>query len=183
MRAAARRLTGALTRFGSECRGLAALEFAMLLPVLMTLYLGSVEVTTGVAIQRKVTITARAVADLASQFTSIGSSDMSNILSASSAIIVPYAAANLQTVVSELAVNAQGTATVVWSSTLNGTARAAGQVVTIPASLAVPNTYIILGEAAYSYKPTYGYVMTGTVTLSDQIYMTPRQSNSIAETS
>jgi Flp pilus assembly protein TadG len=176
----ARRLADLIVRFGGESRGLAALEFSFLLPVMLTLYLGSYEVTTGVAVQRKVTLTAHALADLSSQFTSIANSDMSNILNASSDIIAPYAAANLQVVVSELAVNAQGQASVVWSDTLNGTALTAGQSVTIPTSLAVPNTYLILGQASYTYKPTYGYVMTGTLTLSDQILLAPRQSNSVA---
>jgi Flp pilus assembly protein TadG len=183
MPAFARRLADLLVRFAGESRGLAALEFAFLLPVMLTLYLGSYEVTTGVAVQRKVTLTAHALADLSSQFTSIANSDMSNILNASSDIIAPYAAANLQVVVSELAVNAQGVASVVWSDTLNGTALTVGQSVTIPASLAVPNTYLILGQASYSYNPTYGYVMTGTLTLSDQILLAPRQSNSVARAS
>ncbi|HUD85663.1 MAG TPA: TadE/TadG family type IV pilus assembly protein [Xanthobacteraceae bacterium] len=175
----ARRFAARLDRFAAERRGLAAVEFAMLLPMMMTLFLGSVEVTTGVAIQRKVTLTAHALADLPSQFTSIASADMSNILSASSDIIAPYAAANLKSVVSELSINGAGQATVVWSATLNGTARTVGSTVNIPASLAVANTYLILGEATYSYNPTYGYVITGTMTLSDQIYMRPRQSNSV----
>jgi Flp pilus assembly protein TadG len=183
MSAFARRLTGALARFAGERRGLAAVEFALLVPMLMTLYLGSVEVTTGVAIDRKVSLTAHALADLASQYTSISSSDMSNILNASTDIIAPYAPANLQVVVSELYINAQGQASVVWSDTLNGTALTVGQSVTIPSSLAVPNSYLILGQAAYSYNPTYGYVMTGTMTLNDQIFMSPRQSTSISLTS
>ena len=77
-------------------------------------------------------------------------------------------------------VNAQGAATVVWSDTLNGTARSAGQAVNIPAALAVPNTYLVLAEVQYNYNPTYGYVVTGTLTLSDQIYMRPRQSSSVS---
>jgi len=182
MIALVRRLARRFARFANERRGLAAIEFAMLLPMLMTLYLGSVEVTTGVAIQRKVTLTARALADLSSQFTTIADADMSNILNASSDIIAPYAAANLQSVVSELSVNAQGQASVVWSNTLNGTARPVGQIVTVPTSLAVANTYLILGEAQYGYNPPYGYVITGTLTLSDQIYMRPRQSNAVTRT-
>jgi Flp pilus assembly protein TadG len=169
-----------LLRFAKARGGLAAVEFAMLLPMMMTLFLGSVEITTGVAIQRKVTLTARAVADLSSQFTAIADSDMTNILNASSDIIAPYASTQLASVVSELSINAQGQATVVWSDTLNGTARTVGTVVNIPANLAVANTYLLLGEAQYSYKPAYGYVVTGTLTLSDQIYMRPRQSSSVA---
>ena len=176
----ARRLGQGLMRFATERRGVAAVEFAALLPVMTTLYLGSVEVTTAVAIQRKVDLTARALADLSSQYTAIADADMTNILNASSDIIAPYAAANLASVVSELAIDGQGQATVVWSDTLNGTARTVGQVVAVPSNLAVPNTYLVLGETQYTYTPTYAYVVTGTVTLSDQIYMRPRQSNSIA---
>jgi Flp pilus assembly protein TadG len=179
----ARRLPACLTRFTKERSGLAALEFAILLPMMLTLFLGSVEVSTGVAIKRKVTLTAEALANLSSQFTSIAASDMTNILNASSDIIAPYPSAQLDSVVSELSINAQGQATVVWSATLNGTARPVGQVVTIPTKLAVPNTYLLLGEASYTYKPSYGYVITGTMTLSDQIYMRPRQTNSITYTS
>ena len=70
----------------------------------------------------------------------------------------------------------------VWSDTLNGTARAVGSTVMLAAGLATPNTYLIMGEASYVYNPTYGYVLTGTMTLSDQIFVRPRQSNSIART-
>ncbi len=176
------RATRGLGRFAADHRGVSAVEFALLLPLLLTLYLGSTEVSAGIAINRKVTLTAHALADLASQYTSIDNSDMSNILNASSDIIAPYPVSNLQAVVSELSINAQGQATVVWSDTLGGTARTVGQIVTIPSALAVANTYLILGEVQYSYDPTFGYVLTNTVTLQDQMYMRPRQSDSIART-
>jgi Flp pilus assembly protein TadG len=171
-----------LARFADECRGVSAVEFAILLPVMMTLYLGSVEVSQGIATQRKVTLTANALTDVASQYTDITNADMSNILAAGSAIIAPYSATNLQEVVSEISINAQGHASVVWSDSLGGTALSIGQVVSIPASLAVPNTSLVLAQVQYSYNPTYGYVITGTLTLSDVSYMQPRQSNSIART-
>jgi Flp pilus assembly protein TadG len=179
MKAIARRFHRTVALFAAEHCGVAALEFAMLLPMMMTLFLGSVEVSTGVAIHRKVTLAARTIADLSSQFTAIDNADMTNILNSSTDIVFPYAAANLAAVVSELAVDAQGNATVVWSDTLNGTAREVGSAVTIPANLAVPNSYLLLGETSYGYKPSYGYVVTGTMSLSDQIYMHPRQSNSV----
>jgi Flp pilus assembly protein TadG len=171
-----------IARFAGERRGVSAVEFAMLLPVMMTLYLGSVEASQGIATQRKVTLVAHALADLASQYTDITNADMANILAAGSAIIVPYSATSLQEVVSEVSINAQGQASVVWSNSLGGTALSVGQVVTIPAALAVPNTYLVLAQVQYSYNPTYGYVMTGTLTLSDESYVLPRQSTSIART-
>jgi hypothetical protein len=71
---------------------------------------------------------------------------------------------------------------VVWSDTLGGTALTVGSTVSIPSALAVPNTYLILSQVTYSYNPTYGYVMTGSITLSDQSFMRPRESASIART-
>ena len=50
---------------------------------------------------------------------------------------------------------------------------------TLPAALAVPSTSLIWSEVQYSYKPTIGYVVTGTLTLKDQIYMRPRLSDSV----
>jgi Flp pilus assembly protein TadG len=116
------------------------------------------------------------VADLASQYTSITAADMTNILNASSDVIAPYSATTLKSVVSELSIDGQGQATVVWSSTLNGTALTVGQTVNVPSALAVPNSYLLLGQA------TYGYVVTGTLTLSDGVYMRPRQSSSVSYT-
>jgi len=170
----AARLAVRLSQFCSERRAVAAVEFAMLLPVLVSLYLGCVELSRGIAADRKVTLVAHTVADLATQFTDIADSDMSNILNASAAIMAPYAASSLQAVVSELAIDNKGNATVVWSDTLNGTARTPGQTVTIPSTLAIPNTYLVLGETTYSYNPIFGYVITGTLTLTDKIYMQPR---------
>jgi Flp pilus assembly protein TadG len=178
----ARRLDRLLRRYGADRRGIAAVEFAMLLPMMLTLYLGSVEVSTGVAINRKVTLTTRALADLTSQYTDVTNADMSNILNASSDIVAPYPVSGLSAVVSELSIDANGNTTVVWSDTLNGTARSVGAAVTIPASLVVPNTYLILAEVSYSYNPSFGYVLTHTMTLNDHIYMRPRQSTSIQRT-
>jgi Flp pilus assembly protein TadG len=163
-------------------RGVSAVEFALLLPMMMTLFLGSVETSQGIAANRKVSLTAHALADLASQYTDVTNADMTNILAAGSAIIAPYTTANLQEVVSEIAINAQGVGSVVWSDTLSGTALSVGTTVTVPTALAVPNSDLVLSQVQYSYTPAYGYVLTGTITLHDQIFMRPRQSSSIART-
>ncbi len=176
------RIARCYARFTGDCRGVSALEFSVLVPVMVTLCLGSVEATQGLGANRKVELTAHALANLATQYTDITNADMSNILNAGSAIISPYSATNLKEVVSEISINAQGVGSVVWSDTLNGTALTVGQTVSVPSSLAVPNTYLVLAQVQYSYNPTYGYVMTGTLTLSDQSFMQPRESSSIART-
>jgi Flp pilus assembly protein TadG len=151
----------------------------MLLPLMVTLYLGTVEVTQGVSVDRKVTLTSYAVADLAAQVQSINNADMTNLLNASSAVIQPYDTTRLAVTVSQVTIDANSNARIAWSNTLNGTARAVGSTVTLPAALVAPNTSLIWGEASYDYTPTIGYVITGTVHLHDQIYMQPRVSASV----
>jgi hypothetical protein len=43
----------------------------------------------------------------------------------------------------------------------------------------VNNSSLIWGEVQYTYKPTIGYVITGTLTLHDQIYMRPRLTDTV----
>lgn len=163
-------------------RGVSAIEFAMLLPLLVTLYFGTVEVSQGLSIDRKVTLTARTVADLVSQASSIDNTGMSNILKASESVILPYPTKDLKVTVSAVTIDDKGQATVTWSDALNTTPRAKGQSVALPSALVVKNTQLIWSEVKYTYTPTVGYVITGTLDLSDQIYMRPRLSDTVTRT-
>jgi Flp pilus assembly protein TadG len=88
----------------------------------------------------------------------------------------------LKVTVSEVTIDADGSAKIVWSCTLGGTAHAVGSTVSLPAALKVANTSLIWGEAAYAYTPAIGYVVTGMLNLSDQIYMRPRLSDTVSGT-
>jgi Flp pilus assembly protein TadG len=160
-------------------RGVSAVEFALLLPLMLTLYLGAVEISQGIGADRKVTLTARTVADLTSRVTGLASSEMTNSLNAASAVMSPFPDSNLKVTVSEVKIDANSKATIDWSVTKNGTARAKGSSVTLPTALVVPNSCLIWSEVQYTYKPTIGYVVTGTLTLKDQIYMRPRLSDCV----
>jgi Flp pilus assembly protein TadG len=177
------RLVHRLKSLVGDKRGVAAVEFAMLLPLMMTLYLGVVEVSQGIAIARKVTLTSRTLADLASRVSTISNADMTNILNASSTVLSPYPVSNLKVVVTAVTINSAGSATVAWSDTLNGTAKTVGAAVTLDAALAVPSTTLIMSEVEYVYTPTIGYVVTGSLTLRDKMYMRPRQSTTVGRTS
>jgi Flp pilus assembly protein TadG len=159
--------------------GVSAVEFAMLLPLMVTLYLGAVEISQAVAIHRKVTLTARTVADLGSQVTSINNADMTNMLNAAKAVIAPFPNGELKVTVSAVSIDANGVAKVAWSDTLNGTARAVNSTVSLPTALNVANSQLIWSEVSYNYLPTIGYVVTGALNLFDQIYMRPRLSETV----
>jgi Flp pilus assembly protein TadG len=160
-------------------KGVSAIEFAMLLPVMLTIYFGVMETSQGVAIQRKVSLTSWSVADLASRVTSINNADMTNMLTAASAVIAPYADAELKVTISAVSIDANGIAKVAWSDSLHGTKRAVGSTVSLPAALNVPNSQLIWSEVNYNYVPSFGYVLTGALNLSDQIYVRPRLSETV----
>jgi Flp pilus assembly protein TadG len=169
-----------VAKFAQDRGGVSAVEFAMLLPLMITLYLGSVEISQGVGIDRKVTLTSRTVADLASQVSSINNADMTNLLNAASSVLAPYDVTKVRVVVSAVTIDANGVAKIVWSDTKNGTAHTVGTTVTLPSALNIANTTLIWSEASYAYTPAIGHVITGTLTLSDQIYMRPRLSDSVS---
>lgn len=165
-----------LLDLAGDQRGVSAVEFALLLPLMVTLYLGVVEISQGISADRKVTMTARSVADLVSQASNMSNSDMTNSLNAATAVMAPFPDTNLKVTVTSIAIDANGKATVKWSDTKNGTARAKGSTVTLPTALVVADSSLIWSEVEYSYKPTIGYLVSGTLTLKDTIYMRPRLS-------
>ena len=163
-------------------RGISAVEFALLLPLMVTLYLGTAEVSQAISADRKVTLTARTVADLVSQVTSINNAAMTDILAASSSVMYPYSTNTLKVTVTAVNIDANGNATVAWSDSYNGTARGKGSAVTLPSALVVNSSTVIWSEVQYVYTPTIGYVITGPLTHTDQLYMVPRLSTSISRT-
>jgi Flp pilus assembly protein TadG len=168
-----------LRRFAADKDGVSAVEFALLLPLMLTIYFGAVEVSQGVSIDRKVTLTTRAVADLVTQVASLSTTDMSNVLEASTAVMSPFPTSNLKIVLSCVRTDSSGTSKVKWSVTRNGTARGVNTTVTLPPALLVNDSTLIWAEVTYAYTPTIGYVISGTLNLSDQMWMRPRISDTI----
>ena len=169
-----------LRRFAADQRGVSAVEFAILLPLMLTLYLGGVEVSQAVSADRKTTLVAHTVGDLTAQALNVTTADMTNVLNASSAVAYPFAAANLTVTVSSVCINSTGTvATIAWSKTLRGTVRSGTVTSLIPSALMVASTSLVWGEAKYAYRPTIGWTITGTLNLGDKFFLRPRLSNSV----
>lgn len=178
--------------------GIAATEFAVIVPIMLVLFFGTVEFSTGVAIDRKVTLVARTLSDLTSQTppptpqslsATLNDVSLQNIFTASIAILSPYEAAPTQATISEIYVDSSKIAKIQWSkaatitsgasqATLTTSTHDPGNVVTasVPPALLVPKTYLILSEVSYLYEPSVGYVMgKAGVTLKDVSYTRPRQ--------
>jgi Flp pilus assembly protein TadG len=181
-----RRQIGNLVR---DCRGVAATEFAMIVPIMLLLFFGTVEVSSLVAIQRKLALVVHAASDLTSQsLDSISTTDMENVFAASGAIMLPYSLTTLTTTVSEVFIDKNKIAKIQWSqsatvtmdgfpkATLRDSAHKRNDTVVVPPGLLIPNTWLIWSEVSYDYKPTVGYVLKTTITKKDEAYTRPRQS-------
>ena len=170
-----------IRRFGRDRRGVSAVEFAFIAPVMIGLYLGCVEISDGVAVDRKVSLVAGALANLTASCGSsntnaggcanniLSTTEMNNIIAASSAIVAPYDPTKLTMTVSCLSIDANQNVTMKWTT---GTPQS-GSVTIPPALAAVPGT-LIYSTVSYAYTPIVGYTITGTLTLSDHMYMSPR---------
>ena len=192
---AASNLPSALRRFARDRGGVSATEFALILPFMLTLYIGGVELGDGIAINFKTTLAARTVADLASQCGvctvtntgnngTIDATTMQTILNSSTKVLAPYSTSNVVITLSELEVSTNQTQGVVqWSCSLNGTPRTFTSTVNIPNSTQLnqlaANAYVLYGEASYPYTPPLGYVITSTITLNQNALFFPRTATQI----
>jgi Flp pilus assembly protein TadG len=179
-----------LRNLASDCSGIAATEFAVIVPIMLVMFFGTVEFSSGVAVDRKVTLVARTLSDLTSQSTSVADIDVTNFFTASGKILTPYVPTPTQAKISELYVDPTTLqARVQWSksatlsssgSVTMASGRAVSSAVAIPAALAIGGTYLIFSEVSYLYVPTVGYVMAKAgVNLSDVSYTRPRQSTCV----
>jgi Flp pilus assembly protein TadG len=169
-----------LRRFAADQSGVSAVEFAILLPLMLTMYLGGVEVSQAVSADRKTTLVAHTIGDLVAQASNVTSADVTNVLNAGAAVAYPFSSSNLKATVTSVCIDSTGAvATVAWSRTQNGTTHSGVVTSAIPTALMVANTSLIWGEAAYAYKPTIGWTITGTLNLSDKFFLRPRLASSV----
>ena len=171
-----RRIARTLARDES---GIAVVEFAFVATFLIFLYLGSVQLADAIFANRKVTTTVRALTDLTTQYSVVTNGDLDMILGASTTLLSPYDAAQAHIRISQVTVDGSGNAKVTWSKGLRAAPLTVNQVFDLPDDLTVANTSLILGEITYDYEPFIEGYSVGEITLSDQIFMSPRASASV----
>jgi Flp pilus assembly protein TadG len=178
-------------RFIASTRGVVAIEFAAILPVLLIILLATFDGGRAIIVYMKVRSATYILASVTNQYSTalpIQSANMTGIMNATTAVLAPYSNTPLTAVISELKIAATKatTATVRWSAAQNGTALAAGATVNLPTGIsASTNTcgtypcYLILAQVSYTYTPVFGYFASGGITLSDTAYATPRSSQCV----
>ena len=161
--------------------GIAAVEFAMILPILLVLWIGGVEVTGALSLDRRLNNLASAMGDLVARDKKLTHADIDDIFELADAALYPYDATGITLRITAVDMDEDSVATVGWTRE-QGTLPtgvpnwARGDIVSdeVPAELRVADSQIIMAEVYHTYRPAVGYVMTGDVPLDDRMFFVPR---------
>lgn len=163
-----------LNRFRKDRSGVAAMEFAMIAPMMLVLVFVSFEVTDTLAANTRAETAAASIADVVSRDLLVTDEESDDILAAVPLIVSPTAASNVKARITSVFVDADGRAKVVWSEGRGLAPLTAGAAFDLPTSLAVPNTGVVVGETTMTYATPLGLFFAGPYTFNKTEYRRSR---------
>ncbi|WP_158598406.1 TadE/TadG family type IV pilus assembly protein [Notoacmeibacter ruber] len=140
---------------------MAATEFAIVAPVLLIAYLGSVELAAGIDVAKKVNRSAGVVADLVAQGDTFSAAELGELIDIGMANIQPYNRSNPTIAVYGIEMQKVGgsvVASVAWSvartkgGTLSQPVAAGTQLSDVPANLLIDDTFLVRTITNLNYK-------------------------------
>lgn len=178
-----------IRHYRRDQKGVAAVEFALILPIMLLVYIGTVEASALISMDRHVQSVTGTLGDLVARSSkSISGTDLRKYFLAAGGVMTPYPADDLHQIVTEVRVNTNRTTQVVWTRQyLDGvysrtTPHTEGQPFPLPREVIDISLdgFVIVSETRYSnYKPLYGIVFDQPVTLSRENFYLPRFGDSI----
>lgn len=177
-------------RFTASTRGIAAVEFALVMPMLLVMFLSTFDAANAVAVYMKVRSASYVLGAVTNTY-GTGSTDqisttaMPGIAQAAGKVMAPYTGTPIVTL-SQIKATSNTAAVVSWSYSLNGTALTQGNTYTsLPTNFAkhtcgnIYPCYVVVATVNYTYTPVFAYFITGSMAFSDTVYVTPRVSTCI----
>jgi Flp pilus assembly protein TadG len=175
-----KKLVKALNRIKRDERGVSAIEFAFIAPILLTFYFGCVELSMLLQADRKVTSVASAVADLITQDDEVNAGELDDVFAAATAIMQPFSAASVKMRATSLRMDSTGKVVVGWSHGKGLAANACSATIAVPAGLLAPGQSVVLAEVEMNYTFPVAQSFVGDSTLKDTFYLRPRRSAEVA---
>jgi Flp pilus assembly protein TadG len=182
--------SGLFARLSRDARGMAAVEFAMIVPIMFFLFAGTIEFSQALTVDRRVTQAASSTADLIARAPNSGmtADQVDRDLRIIEQLIAPYDLSRLY--VKVISVIAQGTPgnpsalnyVVDWSrDNLAGTPHVRGDSYNeIPQGLLIAGESVIVSEARYNYVPLiFSYYITSAFDMTERFFMKPRNSSCV----
>jgi len=183
-------LRSAGNRLWLDRKGVSGVEFAMILPFLLMLLIGMVEITDALNQDRKISRMSSAITDLVAQAQTVNKSDLLAFISLGEKILEPYPKDNLSILIASVSFKPTGEAEVDWSYSKPSSASSAWKQgepppITLPPTVAIPSSSIVVGQATLDYVPPFaGFVLDqyksfSSLTLSDTFYLRPRLTGTV----
>lgn len=178
-------LTEQMRRFASDVQGIGGVEFALIAPLLLFLYITSFELTIGLSVSKRVTRTASTVADLVTQQAKVTTSDLQQMTSVANAIFTPYQPQNLKMKITGVTIDASSNPTVAWSWAQDGSRPYSnGSTVNVPTDMRSASTFLVRAEVSVTHQllmfmPGLMPSSLQTVTLNREFYYRQRVGTSI----
>lgn len=189
----ANRLLDLARRLRASTEGVAAVEFAMIVPIMGIMFIGAVELSQAITVDRRVTQVASSTADLVARAEKqISQNEITDIMKVGGYVLEPYSKSPLSIVVRNVT-SSPADATIAkqsWSCTYNGagetqTCACSNTSYTLPANLVSTNDSVVVAEVTYAYNPmVFDYFLkrmlsnlsdgNGAYRLSELIYLKPR---------
>lgn len=181
-----------LSRLRRDRRGVSAIEFALIAPILILVYFGMAELSEAMMAQRRVSHATSALGDLTAQHDNqqmpMHDADVANVFAAATDILSPFPTAPLNLRLTSVVVQSDGSTKVDWSA-VQGTALpqyAQGTVINLPSGLVTtttPGDSVIMAESSYHYTSPVGYVLPGGLNFGETFYLKPRKTPNVARVS
>ncbi len=167
-------------------RGVSALEFALIAPVMILFYFGLAEATQVMMAERKTIRAASAVGDLLAQSTTLTPSNIDDVFELAEVLMTPYptTGTTMKICVVSITSNASNVKTVAWSRAKNGATCPAKNApvanADVPADLIAANQTLIMSRVTYEYTGPTNQIIKTNPTFVKTFYLRPRRSHSVA---
>lgn len=174
-------LPKAIRRFLPDTRAVAAVEFALVAPVLIFAYLGMADITMGLMAARKTSHVAATIGDLASQSDNLTAANFTDLWTIGSSLLQPFdTSTGLKMRVTEVQMIGT-TPTYVWSrATSNWSADTSKTTFPAITVTQLPvNQYIIVTDIEYDYVSPFGKFLPGTTAFTYTFYHHPRNGSQV----
>lgn len=166
--------------FAQNEDGVSAVEFALILPVILILLIGMVDINEALTVYRKMRQISSTVTDLVAQRSEITPAEITMTLNGSASLLAPYDTTNLDIVLSVLNVEESGQ-TVAWSRAYQATAETTGAEprFPVPDALVEHGVQVVAVRVDYTFNTLASGLMQGILgrsgyTMQDTIYERPR---------
>ena len=169
-------------RLRGDLRGVSAVEFALLAPVMIAFYFGLAEFCQGYMAQKRMGHASAVVADLVAQSDAIKSSQMTDMFKVGDLVMQPFSSSPLKQRASSLTRDTYGVVRVDWSQGSGMTARSSGSTVTIPDGLIEKGESVIMTEVTYDYDSPVDYLMPSVTRFTQTYYLRPRTVDKVGYT-